>query len=252
MSQIVWSRKEIKQEARNAIGRAYGKAVLVSLILGICTGCVSTSFAKTARDRVSEYSATFVGTSGTWWTPGLVGLIFGAAFAAAVLPLLLQIFVGNPLEVGCETYLLQAARGGDVPGLGALKRGFETDYLGVVKTMFLKNLFVGLWSLLFVVPGVVKSYEYMMVPFLLSENPSMPADEALARSRDMMEGQKWNTFVLDLSFLGWVLLGMATFGIVTVLYTNPYVFLSRAALYNTLRDGQTVIDITPGQDRANS
>ena len=67
-----------------------------------------------------------------------------------------------------------------------------------------------------------------------------------------MEGQKWNTFVLDLSFLGWVLLGMATFGIVTVLYTNPYVFLSRAALYNTLRDGQTVIDITPGQDRANS
>lgn len=245
MQNVIWSREEIKTRARHAMHRTYGKAVLVAILAGVCTGIVSASFAKTARELVSDYSTTFAETSGTWWTPGLVGLILGAACAAAVLPVLLQIFIGNPLFVGCQTYFRKVDGDADAPGLDTLRRGFETDYLNVTKIMFLRSLFVDLWSLLLIVPGIIKSYEYMMVPFLLSENPAMSSDEAFARSREMMDGQKWNAFVLDLSFIGWMLLGAVTFGIVTVLYTNPYMYLSRAALYNTLRGGQTVIDITP-------
>ena len=116
-----------------------------------------------------------------------------------------------------------------------------------MKTIFLRDLYIFLWSLLLIIPGIVKAYEYMMVPYLLSEDPSMPTEEAFARSKAMMDGEKWNVFVLDLSFLGWNILGACTLGILTVFYVAPYQYLTHAALYGALKqkmmrmgyDGQT-------------
>ena len=72
--------------------------------------------------------------------------------------------------------------------------------------MFLKGLFQGLWSLLFVIPGIIKSYEYRMIPYILSENPNISRKRAFEISKQMMKGNKWDTFVLDLSFIGWQIL----------------------------------------------
>ena len=73
-------------------------------------------------------------------------------------------------------------------------------------TMFMKGLFQFLWSLLLVIPGIIKAYEYRMIPYILSENPEISRQRAFEISKRMMMGNKWNTFVLDLSFLGWEIL----------------------------------------------
>lgn len=106
-----------------------------------------------------------------------------------------------------------------------------------MKVMFCRDLFTFLWSLLFVIPGIVKSYEYKMVPYLLAEYPGMDRNEAFARSREMMYGQKWNTFVLDLSFIPWNILSSITFGLVGLFYVFPYQDATYAELYDTLAAG---------------
>ena len=104
--------------------------------------------------------------------------------------------------------------------------------------MFLRTLFVSLWSLLFIIPGIIKQYEYMMIPFLLAENPQMNRKEAFEKSRQMMKGNKWAAFVLDLSFIGWSLLGIITFGLVNIFFAGPYQYLTQSQLYFRLKEQQ--------------
>lgn len=90
-----------------------------------------------------------------------------------------------------------------------------------------------LWTLLLIIPGIVKSYEYRLVPYILSEEPYLPSDEVISKSRDMTDGHKWDMFVLDLSFLGWHLLGYLFFGIGSI-FVHPYEQATYAKLYDTL------------------
>ena len=100
--------------------------------------------------------------------------------------------------------------------------------------MLLRSIQLFLWFLLLVIPGIVKSYEYRMVPYILAENPRIGAKEAIQLSRRMTDGSKFSMFVLDLSFLGWILLGLlACF--VGVLFVQPYVDMTMAELYIDLR-----------------
>lgn len=102
--------------------------------------------------------------------------------------------------------------------------------------MFMKDLFIFLWTLLFIIPGIIKRYEYMMIPYLLAENPDMSRQDAFAESKRMMDGNKMDAFLLDLSFIGWFILGAITFNIVNILYTTPYMELAHAELYHTLKN----------------
>ena len=99
-------------------------------------------------------------------------------------------------------------------------------------------MFTLLWCLLLLIPGIVAAYAYRMVPFILAENPDMPAREVIARSREMMKGNKWRAFVLDLSFLGWIILGVVTLGLGLVFWTEPYIKSADAALYVKLKEQQ--------------
>ena len=112
---------------------------------------------------------------------------------------------------------------------------FDSNYKSMVKTMFFRDLYVFLWTLLLVIPGIVKAYQYMMIPYLLAENPEMTKEQAFAESKRMMSGQKWRAFVLDLSFIGWEILSLLTFGLVGIFYVNPYRDSTHAALYEKLR-----------------
>lgn len=160
-------------------------------------------------------------------------VIFVVAFAIAFA---ITAFLLNPLELGCKRFFLR-----NLNMKAEVKEvcfSFDHSYMNIVKTLFFRDLYTFLWSLLFIIPGIIKAYEYQMIPYLLAEHPDMPKDQAFAISRQMMKGQKWNAFVLDLSFLGWSILSLFTLGILGLFYVNPYKYSTKAALYETLRYGQ--------------
>lgn len=160
-------------------------------------------------------------------------VIFVVALAVAFT---ITAFLLNPLELGCKRFFLR-----NLNMKAEVKEvcfSFDHSYMNIVKTLFFRDLYTFLWSLLFIIPGIIKAYEYQMIPYLLAEHPDMPKDQAFAMSRQMMKGQKWRAFVLDLSFLGWSILSLFTLGILGLFYVNPYKYSTKAALYETLRYGQ--------------
>ena len=146
----------------------------------------------------------------------------------------LKIFVLNPLEAGCRNFLLRNATGES--DLGDIGFGFTPDYWRNVKTLFLRDLFRFLWGLLLIVPGIIKCYSYRMAPYILADRPELSGTEVLTLSRQMMNGHKWKTFVLDLSVLGWNILSALTFGLLGVFYVNPYRQCTNAELYRELKN----------------
>ncbi len=146
-----------------------------------------------------------------------------------------DILILGPLLVGTSRFFLRNLN--QRAEVGECGRGFDRNYAENVKTLFFRELYVFLWSLLLVVPGIVKSYEYRMIPYLLADDPKLTREEAFAQSKALMDGNKWKAFVLDLSFLGWDLLSLATLGILDVFYVAPYRQMTYAALYEALRYG---------------
>ncbi len=108
------------------------------------------------------------------------------------------------------------------------------EFWGSFKVTFLTGLFTWLWSLLFVIPGIIKGLSYSMAMYILAENPGMGALEAINRSKAMMEGHKMELFVLQLSFIGWHILGGITFGIAYI-WIVPYMSATMANFYNEIK-----------------
>ena len=109
-----------------------------------------------------------------------------------------------------------------------------TCVVGILQTIFLT-----LWSLLFIIPGIVKTYSYSMTYYILRDNPNLSASEAITESRRMMNGYKGKLFCLDLSFIGWFLLSALTLGLLGF-YVLPYYNAARARFYEALKNKTTV------------
>ena len=105
----------------------------------------------------------------------------------------------------------------------------------MVKVQLVKKVYIFLWGLLFVIPGIVKAYSYRMVPYVLAEDPFISHNDAILLSRRMMDGNKLSVFVLDLSYIGWYFLTALTAGLLGIFYVNPYVYATDAELYRILR-----------------
>lgn len=112
--------------------------------------------------------------------------------------------------------------------------GFS-NFKNVWCMQFLMSLYVTLGSLLLIVPGIVMSYAYSFAPYILAENPQLSGREALRLSKEMTDGHKWDLFILQLSFLGWELLGVVTFGIAYI-YVVPYINVAYANAYNRIKE----------------
>ncbi len=175
-----------------------------------------------------------------------VGFAVGAVVVAFVVGLIFSIIIGafalafkylllTPFEYGCRKFFRKNL---DEPAkLSNIVYVFDSHYKNVVKTAFLRDLFIWLWSLLFVIPGIIKSYEYRLVPYIVSENPNINYKDALAESKKLMQGNKWKTFVLDISFIGWDILSLMTWGFLDIFFVGPYKASTEAALYETLKYG---------------
>ena len=207
-----------------AFKKNYVSAVVVALLMGIF-GTVS---GESSARRVSENSDIY---SGNLFNVGMItGLLAGIATVVILIVLVAKVFVGNLLKMGGYRFFIlnQTAQ----PGIGTLLDGFRSGhYVNIVLTMFLRDLFTTLWSLLLVVPGIVKHYEYLMVPYIIAENPAMDYKEAFQISKQMMDGEKMEAFIMDLSVLGWYLLSAVTCGLLAIFYVNPYVQASFAEMY---------------------
>lgn len=230
----MWTISEVKQTGKEAFKKNYWGCVLVSLVLGIIFGGSGFSgYSSGVKSAVNSMEQAGLSAEEIL---GVMAVIASIAAVFNTIWILAKIFALNPLEVGCWTYLKENITG-DV-SFDRLKAGFE-DYMRIVVAMVLRNLFLGLWFALFFFPGVVKSYSYMLVPYLLADDPSLTGTAAITKSRQMMNGHKWNAFLMDLSFIGWVLLSIITCGIVGILYEEPYRNSSKAALYLKLKELET-------------
>lgn len=113
---------------------------------------------------------------------------------------------------------------------------FKEDYGGNVLMMFLISLYTALWSMLFVIPGIVKGYSYSLAIYIKSENPNIPASTAIELSKRMTNGHKMDLFVLDMSFIGWGILSAFTLNILGILYVMPYQYASKAFAYEEIKE----------------
>ncbi|MDN5300408.1 MAG: hypothetical protein PWP51_2961 [Clostridiales bacterium] len=224
----MWTRVELKSRAKKYLRSNYLHAFLVSFIIMIVGGGLSQKpgVFKVNVDMGSPEMVSFA-------SPLMVlGVVFAIGlFIAAVA---FGIFVGAPLEVGGRKYYIRAAEG-EPSKLEHVTSIFSSGgYKNVVITMLYKNVIVLLWFLALVIPGIIKSYAYRMVPYILAENPHMDRRDALRLSEEMTYTHKFNMFVLDLSFIGWFILGGLFFGIGTW-FVNPYADATMGQLYQVLK-----------------
>lgn len=258
-----WTRKELKEKSKAILGMQYWRMVLVAFIVSVlCSGSFvtdsvpsmlsdqSTELIQThviQRDSVSQ--ETEVVEKGKQKLKDLknskefqktIPAIVISFIAVAVLGMLVVgftilviVFVCNPFSVGTARFMCMGFE--KQPKFKELFFAFEHDYRNVVETMFFRSLYTFLWSFVFIIPGIIKKYEYRMVPYILAQAPDMNRKQALALSSQMMHGQKWNAFVLDLSFLGWRILSGITLGLAGTFYASPYIHLTNASLYRTLQ-----------------
>ena len=232
----MWDRKELKEKAKTAFKANYWKTVIVSVIFLIIGGGATlfTTYNYGGDATSSEELTAQINAMSQNEIIAVILAVLGALAVASTIVFIIKIFLLNPLMVGCQKFFRENAE--SPADLDKLTRGFKPKYGNVVLTILLQDIFLLLWSLLFVIPGIVKAYSYRMVPFIIADNPEMSAVDVITKSRDIMRGHKWNTFVLDLSFLGWLILSGCTAGILGIFYVNPYMFETDAELYLALKD----------------
>lgn len=221
----MWNRFEVKHNGLMRFKANFWPCVVVALILGFTTGGGSTATASQTSNETQSFAESIAQVS--------------IAFIALILALAIAIMLLGPLKVGCRRFFLvnqlQPAEFENV------KFGFTSNYKNIVIVEFMTSLFIGLWTLLLIVPGIIKSYEFRMVDYILCENPDMDYREAQARSKSMMMGHKMEAFMYDLSFIGWYILGVCTCGLALLFYVNPYKASSDAALYIAIRNCSDVM-----------
>lgn len=255
----MWTRKELKTKAKEALKRNYWKVVLVSVLVILLSGGFSYGFSggsggSSPQEEISEMqemttsSATEALSSADLIIIVIVAIVIFTVVFCIVFAIAYAIaaFLYNPVLVGVNRFMLKSVD--DRAEVKEIAYAFDHSYMNVVKTMFFKDLYVFLWTLLFVIPGVYKKYQYRMVPYIMAEHPEMNYKEALELSKNMMDGEKWHAFVLDLSFVLWHVLGIITCGILEAFYIAPYQNLTNAELYRTIcmqHNNPEVQDATP-------
>ena len=161
--------------------------------------------------------------------------------ACSILPYLgypLTFLVGLPLAWGLAIVFLDSYRGEEIRIEGILD-GFK-DYGRILGTTFLVYIYTALWSLLLIIPGIIKSYSYAMTNFILKDEPNLKYNEAIEKSMEMMDGNKMKLFLLHLSFIGWAILSIITLGI-GFFFLMPYVSSANAAFYEDIKKDKAEI-----------
>lgn len=231
---------DFKFDSKNALSGRWGLALITGLVASLLGG-TAYGFASSGGFSFSfdfssfENSETPVNPPATDITEALpeiltVVLIACAVICAVGLVVSAVYFVlGSIVEVGYARFNLTLVDYGE-PAFRNLFDYFP-HWKKVLLANFLRQLFISLWSLLFIVPGIIATYNYALVPYLMAEDPEMSAREAMNKSKIMMYGNRWRLFCLSFSFIGWELLnGLLTMGVGS-LWLTPYKSAALASFY---------------------
>ena len=198
------TRAELKEKAKMRLKDNWGEAIIVVVILG----CIST-------------------LSGI-----MVGLTVRNNYTGNTMTSIIGIIINSLLMLGFNSFYLKLSRGEQVTykELFSKTNMFSVALLSII----LMSIFVTLWSLLFVIPGIIAAISYSQVPYILLDNPNMSAMDAIKMSKNMMQGHKADYFVLMLSFIGWSILAALTLGI-GYLWLIPYTQVTMANFYDSIK-----------------
>ena len=219
--------EDISRKARkNLAGNwplSIGAGVVVCLLGGLITG---GSFIPQFNFRIEGQDVSSISDVLNLFTAGEV-----SAFGLGSVLALAQLIIGGVIQLGYARFLLNQYNHAtfDIQTLFSQFDRFKDGFL----QRFLRDLYTFLWGLLFIIPGIVKSYAYAMTPFIMAENPDMTANEAIEASQQLMDGHKGALFFLDLNFLGWGLLATLTMNL-GYIFLNPYKNAAYAAFYKEL------------------
>lgn len=244
----MWEMSELKQRAKVTFKKCYWQAVIVAFISFLVMGgigsivgnvnnvrqTVTQSYDQQSQEEFSLQREVENVTKDIFGEE-LVFLVVDSFIIGIILSLIFKLVVTYPILIGTNNYFMGIRE--KEKKLDSLLSVYKSGKLtNTAAIMFVMNIYIYLWSLLFIVPGIIKSYEYRMIPYILSENPEISRKRAFEISKQMMKGNKWRTFVLDLSFIGWQILSGLTIGILGIFYVNPYVESTNAELYAYLRE----------------
>ncbi|MBR5329690.1 MAG: DUF975 family protein [Firmicutes bacterium] len=222
-----YTRKEMKQAAKNDLNGKWGVSIGSFLMATYVPAMVFTL--PFAFLYMGGFLALMVEAF------PMAALMNGLAILSLFIPVFL---ISGPLYMGYYLFNLKVGRNQPV-GFALPYRAFTSGVYGrVTKGYFMWNVIVLLWSLLLIVPGIVKGMAYAQMPYLMMDHPEMTWKEAMKESERMMKGHKMDYFVLGLSFFGWILLASITY-YASMLYSGPYMYQTLANFYRDLR-GETL------------
>lgn len=233
---------DYRAAARNALAGRWPMAVLVGLVAsllgGLQSGNINFQFQGDSQEQL--FSTLYqINPRLNAMLLGAIGVIGVLAFVYSVVALVL----GSVVQLGYVRFNLNLIDGRPAQ-LSDLFTCFSQMGSAIVLRL-LTGLFVALWSLLLVIPGIIAAYRYSAAPYIMAEDPGCGAMEALNRSKALMDGHKMELFVLDFSFIGWHLLNVFTLGLGSLLLT-PYTNAARAAFFRSLQNGSTTARQEPG------
>ena len=236
----MWTRGQLKNSAKEDLKGFYwlslGACFVVNLISGGASGISGLSSGNLGSNGFSSsgFEYNIQNPTAEDWRVISVALVVIAVvvvFAMAI-GFVYSAFLINPLNFGLNKFFVHRKSEDRALGtiFGAFKKG---SYMNIVKTLFMRDIIVFLWGLLFIIPGIIKGYAYRLVPYIINDHPEMDYKEALARSQEMTNGEKFNMWVLDLSFIGWELLTILTCGI-GAFFLAPYIQATWAQFYKAM------------------
>ena len=212
--------RQIRQRARERLSSCWGVSIGAAAVAALLGGLMVGGTFLPDLSVIWDFDSITMGRFTLTFRNGILGL---AAFV-----------LGGTINLGYARFLLKQ-HDGQTPEFNDLFSQFDRFGTGFAQT-FLRGLYIFLWSLLLIIPGVVATYSYAMTPFILAEHPNMTASQAIARSKELMDGHKMDLFYLDLTFLGWGLLCLLTLNLGN-LALNPYRNASYAAFYRSITAG---------------
>ncbi|MCM3629585.1 DUF975 family protein [Paenibacillus glycanilyticus] len=186
---------ELRARARHSLEGNWGKSILALIVYGIVAGLI-----------------------------GLLNFI-------PVLGYIIQILTGGAFALGLIIFFVGIARK-EGPQISEVFSGFS-HFIKAFCVYFLMTLFTVLWTLLFIIPGIIAYLRYSQAYYILQDNPDIGALEAIRQSKQLMKGRKWKLFVLNLTFIGWMFLALLTLGI-GFLWLYPYILVTQAHFYDEI------------------
>ena len=212
---------ELRLKARDSLKGNYWYAVVVAFVAAIF-GALMINGGSIDLNIKEDFPGFFNDL------PKFIRLYLIVAASTAGAINFVAFILGGVVQLGYAQYLLKQ-QDREISAVKDLFSQFDRFKDGFLQ-LFLRKLFVALWSLLLVIPGIYKSFAYSMTPFLMAEDPTLSARAAMRLSEEKMDGHKWELFCLELSFIGWILLAVITFG-VSEIFLAPYMNAAFAAFY---------------------